>query len=254
MKLPFSQEQFFTVIERYNHAVWPMQLVLALLALACVAAVYAQHGWDRVVGWVLAGLWSWMALAYQLAFFTRINPAAWLFGAAFLAAAALLARHTWAGTLRFGAPAGTSQVLPLVIVGYGVVGYALMAAFLGQAYPRVPTFGLPCPTTIFTLGLLLFARRPVPASLFIVPVAWSLVGTSAAIQLGVAEDFALPVVAAISVLALALRTRAADAKRHDDARARLAQRGIRHHDHARCRRPHARAAGYLRAAVRACSR
>ena len=205
MQLPFSREQFFAVIESYNHAVWPLQLVLTLLALACVAAVYAQRGWERAVGWVLVGLWSWMAIAYQLAFFTRINPAAWLFGGAFLAAAGLLARHTRARTLSFEAPRGGAQLLPLVLVTYALVGYPFIASSSGQEYPRLPTFGLPCPTTVFTLGILLFARRPIPTSLFVVPIGWSVVGTSAAVQLGVPEDFGLPAAAAISVFALVLR-------------------------------------------------
>ena len=35
---------------------------------------------------------------------------------------------------------------------------------LGQRYPAVPMFGItPCPLTIFTCGLLLLARRGVPA-------------------------------------------------------------------------------------------
>ena len=56
MKLPFSQQQFFTLIERHIHAVWPMQIVLAPLAVACVAAALGQRGWDRAVGGVLGGV------------------------------------------------------------------------------------------------------------------------------------------------------------------------------------------------------
>src|SRR6478735_636787 len=51
------------------------------------------------------------------------------------------------------------------------------------ADPAVPTFGLPCPTTIFTIGVLLFAKAPVPRSAFIVPVLWALVGSTAAFTL-----------------------------------------------------------------------
>jgi len=61
----------------------------------------------------------------------------------------------------------------------------------GHRYPRVPTFGLPCPTTIFTLGILLLASFPFPKSVFIVPFLWSVVGTSAAFQLGVLQDLSL---------------------------------------------------------------
>lgn len=41
---------------------------------------------------------------------------------------------------------------------------------IGHTYPAQPTFGLPCPTTIFTFGLLLWVRPPVPWSLLVIPV------------------------------------------------------------------------------------
>jgi type IV secretory pathway VirB2 component (pilin) len=56
MKLPFPQQQFFTLIERHIHAVWPTRIVLASLAVACVAAAFGQRGWDRAVRWVLGGV------------------------------------------------------------------------------------------------------------------------------------------------------------------------------------------------------
>ena len=41
---------------------------------------------------LLVGHWAWSALAYHVAFFTRINPAAWLFAALFIAQAVLFFR------------------------------------------------------------------------------------------------------------------------------------------------------------------
>jgi hypothetical protein len=60
-------------------------------------------------------------------------------------------------------------------------------------YPRQPTFGLPCPTAIFTIGVLLWARSRVHWSLLVVPAAWSVLGFSAVISFGVLEDAMLPV-------------------------------------------------------------
>jgi hypothetical protein len=69
---------------------------------------------------------------------------------------------------------------------YPVLGY-----FLGHVYPHSPTFGLPCPTTIFTFGLLLWADNKVPKYLLVIPLLWSLIGFLAAFQLGVLEDVML---------------------------------------------------------------
>jgi len=60
-----------------------------------------QRGSGRAIGWLLAAFWAWMAVAYHFAYFTRINPAAWLFGALFLVEAALFARYAFDRTLRF---------------------------------------------------------------------------------------------------------------------------------------------------------
>lgn len=55
---------------------------------------------------------------------------------------------------------------------------------------KIPTFGVPCPTTIFAAGLLLLAT-PRTKVLAIVPIVWSAIGGSAAFLLGVSADYAL---------------------------------------------------------------
>jgi Family of unknown function (DUF6064) len=62
-----------------------------------------------------------------------------------------------------------------------------------------PTFGLPCPTTIFTLGMLLWLDKTPPLYLLIIPLLWSLIGTVAALKLGIREDVGLLVSGALTV-------------------------------------------------------
>lgn len=73
-------------------------------------------------------------------------------------------------------------------------------------YPATPTFGVPCPTDILTIGVLLTVRGGVPLSLAIVPVLWGFVGGSAALMLGVQTDYVL--LAAGAVLAVVEARRA----------------------------------------------
>jgi hypothetical protein len=55
----------------------------------------------------------------------------------------------------------------------------------------VPTFGVPCPTAILTIGLLISAGGRPPLMLSIVPIVWAFIGGSAALLFGVIPDYVL---------------------------------------------------------------
>jgi hypothetical protein len=84
---------------------------------------------------------------------------------------------------------------------------------LGQRYPELPTFGLPCPTTIFTLGMLSLCPRPVPWTLYLIPGLWAVIATSAAWVFGIGEDLAL-VPALLASVALNAHHRTTLARAH----------------------------------------
>jgi hypothetical protein len=88
-------------------------------------------------------------------------------------------------------------------VAWLLVTYALAYPAINAAQQlslsRIPTFGVPCPSTIFTAGLLMLAT-PRWRSLAIVPVISSFAGGSAAFLLDVRADYALR----IAGLALAI--------------------------------------------------
>ena len=89
------------------------------------------------------------------------------------------------------------SLVAIALVAYPVAGFAL-----GHRYPAIPTFGVPCPTTIFTLGLLHLASSPVPRLAFAVPLLWCAVGSVAAFELGVPQDFLMLAAGLVSVPAL----------------------------------------------------
>ena len=79
-------------------AVWPVQFILNLIAVAIVVLVIrGPERAGRLVSYGLALLWCWIGLAYHLAFFWSINPAAPFFAAVSLAAAGAFA---WFGGVR----------------------------------------------------------------------------------------------------------------------------------------------------------
>ena len=69
-------------------------------------------------------------------------------------------------------------------------------------------FGVaPCPTTIFTFGILLWAVKSVPAYLLIIPLIWSIVGMSAAVNLRVPQDYGLVVAGVLGTALILIQNR-----------------------------------------------
>jgi Family of unknown function (DUF6064) len=211
MTLPFTIDEFLDVFRRYNESMWPVQWLLVALAVAMLVA--ATHGGtkarstSRVTSGILAAFWIWMGVAYHLVFFRAINPAATLFGVGFIVEGALIA---WFGVVRnrleFELRSDMAGRIGLTLAAYALIVYPLVGHVLGHRYPSAPTFGVPCPTTIFTLGMLLLCRAPCPLALIIIPAGWSLLGVFAALRLGMWEDVGL-VVAALAATPVILSHR-----------------------------------------------
>ena len=187
--MPFSTEEFFKVFERYNLAVYPIQGLFLLLAIVILLLVTRTHRWASVViACILSFFWIWMGMVYHIGFFSRINPAAYFFGAVFILQAILLV--VFGSKMSFRTTSPSHDLVAYTCIGYGLILYPIFGYANGHVYPSSPTFGLPCPTTIFTLGILLLADRT-PRVIFLIPFLWSLVGTLAAFYMGVYEDFGL---------------------------------------------------------------
>src|SRR5687767_1572747 len=96
--MPFTVDQFLEVFAAYNKAVYPMQLILVLSAfIAIFLAIKTSKNSSKLISLILALVWLWMGAAYHLLFFSRINQAAFFFGAFFILQAAIL---FYAGVLK----------------------------------------------------------------------------------------------------------------------------------------------------------
>src|SRR3990170_4006478 len=173
--LPFTAEVFFSVFEQYNRAIWPTQIVAYGLGLVVVLLTLRPvPGGNKVIGALLA--------------------AAPAFGAVFIVQALLFGWTVAIGgkiVFRFRADVFGWTGLGFVLFAMAV--YPLVGWLAGHGWPRAPLFGVaPCPTTIFTLGVLLLTEGRTPLRLVLIPVLWSLVGGTAAWLLSVPEDLALP--------------------------------------------------------------
>lgn len=203
--MPFTVEQFFEVFRQYNQTVWPAQLLLYAPAVATLVALWKpQRGTGRVVAASLAVLWLWTGAVYHLGFFRPVNPAANLFAALSITGAGMF---FWHGVvherLRFAWRRGARGWAGAATIAYALLVYPAMTYLAGHGYWDSPTFGAPCPVTIFTLGVLMLAARPLPPVVFVAPVLWALVGSYAATALGVPQDYGLLAAALLAVSGLA---------------------------------------------------
>lgn len=214
LALPFSSDQFFGVFEAYNAAFWPAQAVLLIAALL-IAIAGLRRRYGRVIAAFLAALWLWSGLAYHLAHFATINPAARLFAGLFVGQAVVFG--WWGlprGRIQFGERGGLRFWTGVALLSYALVVYPLIGIATGHAFMNGPTFGAPCPVVIYTFGILLLLRG-VPVVVLIAPVLWAVIGSSAVLLLGVAQDAGLAV-SALLAIGFTVRERFAAAGRPRD--------------------------------------
>lgn len=207
MDLPFTIEEFFNIFEQYNEAVFPMQIMLNLLALVAIWLIFTRHKLAAVgASAILAFLWVWMGLIYQLGYFSTINKAAYLFGILFIIQGILFfVFGVRRRQIHFTPPLNILSYVGGMLIFYSLLLYPLWGYLAGHEYPRNPTFGLPCPTTIFTFGILLWTDSHLPKILLVIPFLWSLIGFSAALSLDVTEDTLLLLAGVIGTLMLVYR-------------------------------------------------
>lgn len=205
---PFTVAQFFAVFADYNAAIWPLQIVAYGLGVLAVVALWLRGLLvKQVIFAALAIMWAVNGFGYHLLFFAEINPVAKAFAAFFLLQSLLFAASVLIpNDLRFEVRLDFRSAAGLSFIVYALLIYELLGYWAGHGLMAGPMFGVaPCPTTIFTLGMLMLARGRWAAWLSIIPLLWSLVGLAAALQLGIPEDFGLPAAGLALAIVLAVQ-------------------------------------------------
>ncbi len=205
--LPFSEQQFFDVFGRYNTRVWPVVMLLWLATVWFVLQLVRGRSTSVGLGLLLAFHWAWSGVVYHASFFAAVNPAAWLFAGLFTIESAIFLWVALTRRIEFVWSHTARHKFAAVFIVYSLV-YPLLVLASGHEYPRAPLFAVPCPTTLFTCGVLLTAVPRVPVVASIVPVAWTAIAGSAAILLDITPDALLFIAgAAVVITAIAQRRR-----------------------------------------------
>ena len=122
-----------------------------------------------------------------------------------------LHRHILREALHWG-PLQPPSILGVCFILYAMVVYPLLGLAFGHSYPRAPMFGVaPCPTTIFTFGILLWSTKSVPAYVLVIPFLWSIVGMSAAVSLRVPQDYGIAIAGVLGSAMILIQNRKAKA-------------------------------------------
>jgi hypothetical protein len=207
VNLPFSTEQFLAVFVVYNAAIWPAQIVAYAMGFLAVSALWSKKTpGRRLILFILAMMWAWNGIGYHFLFFAGINPVAQGFAALFtFQAIAFAASAITAGGPQFSVKPDVRLASGLSLIAYALLLYPILGLWAGRGLMKGPMFGVaPCPTTIFTIGMLLLARGAWVVWLAAIPVLWSIVGVAAAVQLGIPEDFGLSVAGIVLVITMAV--------------------------------------------------
>ena len=201
MQFPFSLENFLNVFKNYNESIFPLQIIFYLVAFISIYFLFnRKESGNKFIASALSFYWLWIGIVYHIIFFSTINKAAYIFGILFIVQGVLFAFYgVIKDSLSFEYQKSAFNYIGIIFIAYALIIYPVLGHLFGHQYPYSPTFGLPCPTTIFTFGILLFTSKKISMILLIIPFVWSLIGTMAALKLSVYEDYGL-LIAGISGL------------------------------------------------------
>jgi hypothetical protein len=196
--IPFSEDDFLNVFAAYNSALWPAVLVLWIATSGIVLRWWIYDRGDRSIHALLAVHWAWSGIVYHWIFFRSINAGAVLFGSLFVVQALIFAWLAYRKRGHYNAGWSFRGFLSGCLLVYAFL-YPVLGLLSGLEYPRLPLYAVPCPTTLFTAGMLL-ASSGLPRKAYILPAIWSAIGGSAALLLGIHADFVLLVAGALLML------------------------------------------------------
>ena len=175
-------KDFYNMFSTYNQAVWPMPIVMYILAItAFLFSLQRKKSGNAVILVILGFFWLWNGIVFSLMYFVKFNPMFYLSAVLFIFQAVVLFLN---GTgialtpkISFRIQNDFNTWAGMIFIIYALILYPFIGWATGHFYPAGPIFGTaPCASAIFTVGILLFAEKKIPKLLLIVPVIWGLTG------------------------------------------------------------------------------
>lgn len=198
--LLFSSRAYWRLFERANAEIWPVQIIILLLAAAALIwIIRPRPGSDRLIAafmaaaWILAGSW------FIAEFYAPINWAVSYAVPLFAVEAALL---FFFGVIRreihFVVRRDLSTTIGVSLFVYALALHPVVALIAGRSIWAAEIVGIaPDPTAIGTLGILAMASRGTLAWLALLPpILWCLFSAATLLAMGAWEG-RIPLAAAV---------------------------------------------------------
>ncbi|MBP2234237.1 hypothetical protein J2Z31_000727 [Sinorhizobium kostiense] len=167
--LMFSPRVYYRLVERYNHDVWPLQIIF--IAGGLFVLMLAVRRKNRAIAFpALAIAWAFCAWQFLWMRYAVINWPVSYAAAAFLLQAGLIV----VSIRPAGAPPPAVRLYGGIgLMLLGLIAYPLLAPFAGRSIASAESFGLmPDPTATTTLGAVLALSPKPPWLLLPIPLLW----------------------------------------------------------------------------------
>jgi hypothetical protein len=183
-----SSASLLAYFTQYNPSIWPMQIIVYLLALvAMFFAIKKSKYSSQIIAAVLAFFWLWNGIM----FFVPVGGSSslwYIFAALFVIQGILFLIGVVKPNVSYHIGTDIYSLTGIVLILYALIGSPLVGALVGHLYPQMAFVGLfPCPTLPFTFGLLLCATSKIQKYLLAIPLLWGLFGVMT-ISIGMVED------------------------------------------------------------------
>lgn len=207
--LLFSPRVYYRLFELNNEALWPLQLLIAALAVAIlyIVTVRVRVG-ERFIPICLGVIWLWVGWSFLWERYATINWAIVYVLPLFVLEALLLIAI---GLLGRGLTRPTSHMTVRIslygLLLFSLFGYPLIAPLMGRDWASAEIFGIsPDPTAVATLVMLALGQGRVRAVAMIIPATWCVI-TGVTLWTMEAGDFFVAPLCAFAAISLAVARR-----------------------------------------------
>jgi len=190
--LSFSLDEFLSVLGSYNVDIWPLQIIAYVLILIILFVSLKPTRYSLQI--ILAGLtffWLFNGIVFCFIYWAPSHIFGYIFGVSCTVQGLLFLYSIFKSDITMNPQDKGYKITGILFVIYAIIGYQIFGYYLGHIYPKFFAAGLvPCPTTIFTFGILAIINTKIPIKYVVIPFVISLGGFLAAYN-GIYEDIGL---------------------------------------------------------------